>query len=241
MGRAVSKWKGKISEEEIMQLRIDYADQLKLLDNQLGKIMKTISNYYRNKDVDILVMADHGEMLGDGGMLYKSTFFESAINVPMIYKPSKNTNQSTVINNVTPLTKTFQRIVEHMYTQENTEDLKKWLMKGRKAVIEYEDERAFIMGHKKVCLDYMGKVLWATNTKKDPDEMINLAHEGKIKGGKWEELLSWARNETRVRNKKNWIWRDLTKEMCDRGEGKSMTVETDQARQTRNGNSKYHH
>ena len=155
-------------------------------------------------------MADHGEMLGDGGMLYKSTFFESVINVPMIYKPARDECRSMQINNLTSLTKTFQQIVKHLYTKESLKELKAWFLQGRKVVIEYEDERTFINGDKKICLNASGKILWATNTGEDPEEKRNVACGQELTGKEWVKLINWARDETNMRRRKEWLWRNLT-------------------------------
>lgn len=210
MGKAVAKWKGRVNREEIRELRIDYGDQLKLLDDQVGKIIKALNKYHPKNSTNILVMADHGEMLGDGGMLYKSTFFESVINVPMIYKPAGDECRSMQINNLTSLTKTFQQIVKHLYKKESLKELKAWFLQGRKVVIEYEDERTFINGDKKVCLNASGKILWATNTGEDPEEKRNVACGRELTGKEWVKLINWARDETNMRRRKEWLWRNLT-------------------------------
>ena len=41
------------------------------------------------EDTAIIFTSDHGEMMGDGNMLYKGTMLESAIRVPFVYKPIK--------------------------------------------------------------------------------------------------------------------------------------------------------
>ena len=68
---------------------MDYTDHLRLLDEQVGEILAKVKMRNDFDKTAITLMADHGEMLGDGGMLYKSTFIESAIRVPMIYRPPK--------------------------------------------------------------------------------------------------------------------------------------------------------
>ena len=78
------KWKNLLSKSEINDLRNDYANNIGLLDQQVGKVIGTLKKREDCKDTDIVVTSDHGEMLGDYNMLYKSTFLEPAIRVPMI-------------------------------------------------------------------------------------------------------------------------------------------------------------
>ena len=155
-------------------------------------------------------MADHGEMLGDGGMLYKSTFFESAIKVPFIYKPAEFRDKTTIIPNVVSLTKIFHQLVENLYRREDITKMERSWHDSYKAVVEYETERAFISGNKKICVNYDGKIIWATNTKYDPEEKKNIAVRNKIKNKGWTALIDWAIRETKARNKKEWLWRNLT-------------------------------
>ena len=155
-------------------------------------------------------MADHGEMLGDGGMLYKSTFFESAIKVPFIYKPAEFRGKTTVIPNVVSLTKIFHQLVENLHRREDITKMEKSWYDNKKVVVEYDRERAFISGNRKICVNYEGKIIWATNTKYDPEEIKNLADRNKIKNEGWRNVIEWATRETKARNNKEWLWRNLT-------------------------------
>ena len=59
-----------INAYEIEECRQDYINHLRLLDQQIKKLLKELG---RNKDnTDIVITSDHGEMLGDAGMLYKA-------------------------------------------------------------------------------------------------------------------------------------------------------------------------
>ena len=85
-----------------------------------------------------------------------------------------------------------QQIVKHLYTKESLKELKAWFLQGRRVVIEYEDERTFINGDKKVCLNASGKILWATNTGEDPEEKRNVACGRELNGKQWVKLINWV-------------------------------------------------
>ena len=78
-------WKDYLNKESIDACRTDYANNLQLLDNQLRRLIDALENTQSANRTAILVTADHGEMLGDHQMLYKSTFLEASIRVPFLY------------------------------------------------------------------------------------------------------------------------------------------------------------
>ena len=90
MKRQYSIWRNKLDKNAVINLRIDYAQHIKLLDDMLTEIVNTCMSRSDSKKTGIMVTSDHGEMLGDQGMLYKSNFLEPAIRVPFVYKEPGN-------------------------------------------------------------------------------------------------------------------------------------------------------
>ena len=60
-------------------------------DDQLQKILQKLNQRSDADNTAVALTSDHGDMLGDAGMLYKGTFLESAIRVPFIYRAPKRT------------------------------------------------------------------------------------------------------------------------------------------------------
>ncbi|WP_115125950.1 sulfatase-like hydrolase/transferase [Synechococcus sp. GEYO] len=210
------KWHGKLTEKIVIECRKDYADHMMLLDNQLGILLNTLNSRDDATRTAIAITADHGELLGDAGMLYKGCFLEGAINVPWIYKGPDNVKkhkQTKYSNKPVELTgllkQTFRGLTEgggaYIYLQ-------KWAERQRGAIIEYGKERVFIRGHKKLCVDFNGQYLWAINTKKDPNEQCNVIKEKYLRwkfSFDWYLLKRWALKESNHRSEKLWIWREL--------------------------------
>ncbi len=77
-------------------LRIYYAS-VKLIDDQVGRVLKTLDEQGVTDDTIIVFTADHGDMVGGHGMVWKSTsaFFDEIVRVPLLiryparFKPQK--------------------------------------------------------------------------------------------------------------------------------------------------------
>jgi len=78
-------------------LRIYYGS-VRLIDDQVGRVLKTLDEANLTDETLIIFLADHGDMVGGHGMARKSTtaFYEEVVNVPMIvryprmFKPQVN-------------------------------------------------------------------------------------------------------------------------------------------------------
>ena len=62
-----------------------YYAMIELLDKQLGRLLDHLDSTGQLDDTIVVFHSDHGEMLGDHGLLYKGCrFFEGLVHVPMI-------------------------------------------------------------------------------------------------------------------------------------------------------------
>ena len=71
-------------------MRIYYA-MVKLIDDQVGRILKTLEKTGRLDNTVIIFTADHGDMMSGHGMVWKSTkaFYDEIVRVPMIIRYPK--------------------------------------------------------------------------------------------------------------------------------------------------------
>ena len=77
-----------LNDEEIRRVRQAYYGAISFIDDQIGRLIATlkIANLFEN--TIIIFLSDHGEMLGERGMWFKSHLFEPALRVPfLIYNP----------------------------------------------------------------------------------------------------------------------------------------------------------
>jgi arylsulfatase A-like enzyme len=71
-------------------LRIYYG-MVKLIDDQVGKVLSALEKTGRVDNTVIVFTADHGDMMGGHGMVWKSTssFYEEVVRVPLIIRYPK--------------------------------------------------------------------------------------------------------------------------------------------------------
>jgi len=86
-------------------LRIYYAS-VKYLDDRVGKILKALEEQGILDETIILFTADHGDMMGNHGMVWKSneSFYEEIVHIPFIirypktFKPGISTIQTSLVD-----------------------------------------------------------------------------------------------------------------------------------------------
>lgn len=73
-----------LSPEDVAALRADYAGNVTLIDEQIGRILGAIEARGELENTFIIFTSDHGEMNGDHGLIYKQQMLDSAVRVPLI-------------------------------------------------------------------------------------------------------------------------------------------------------------
>jgi arylsulfatase len=67
-------------------VRACYHAMIALVDDMVGELMAVLEETGQRRDTIVLFMSDHGELLGDHGLIYKGCrFYEGLVRVPMIF------------------------------------------------------------------------------------------------------------------------------------------------------------
>jgi arylsulfatase A-like enzyme len=76
---------GEVGLREFM--RVYYAS-VKLIDDQVGRVLDALEATGRAKDTIVLFTADHGDMCGEHGMVWKSTdaFYDGVVRIPLLVR-----------------------------------------------------------------------------------------------------------------------------------------------------------
>jgi choline-sulfatase len=74
----------KITDDDVRRARRAYYGNLSYLDEWTARLMGTLDSLGVADDTVVVLLADHGDMLGERGLWYKMNFFEGSARVPMI-------------------------------------------------------------------------------------------------------------------------------------------------------------
>ena len=145
-----------------------------MLDAQMQRLIDALA---KREDADrtaIAVTSDHGEMLGDHGMLYKGTFLESSIRVPFQYCPPPHLNlPPSVLKQPLCLTNLFSSMLANLVNGGNLNKMFETAKKTSHVCVEFGNELLTIQNNRKLCRRLTGEILWATHLGNDPEENLN--------------------------------------------------------------------
>ena len=80
-GERVSRGK-----RDVKTLQAAYYAMIKLIDDQLGRIIEVLEETGQRQHTVVIFTSDHGEMLGDHGLIQKGCrFYEGLVRVPLIF------------------------------------------------------------------------------------------------------------------------------------------------------------
>lgn len=95
--KELSRWMTGSGEDRIREcLRVYYAC-IRLLDDQVGRVLDALEASGRKDDTVVVFTSDHGDMAGGHGMFWKSTtaFYEEIVRVPLIVSDPRRLRRST--------------------------------------------------------------------------------------------------------------------------------------------------
>jgi choline-sulfatase len=73
-----------LTEAQIRAARRAYYGAASYVDDQVGQIVTTLQQAALDRNTVVMLLADHGDMLGERGLWYKMNFFEPACRIPLI-------------------------------------------------------------------------------------------------------------------------------------------------------------
>lgn len=91
------------SEEQIKKARRAYYGAVSYVDDCVGKLLDTLKKCGLDENTIVVFSGDHGDMLGERGLWYKMSYFESSVRVPMLWSYPKLWHPHHVPQNVSTL------------------------------------------------------------------------------------------------------------------------------------------
>jgi choline-sulfatase len=74
----------QVTDDQVRAARRAYYGAISFVDDQIGTILDALADSGLAGDSIVLLIGDHGEMLGERGLWYKMNFFEGGARIPMI-------------------------------------------------------------------------------------------------------------------------------------------------------------
>ena len=105
---AIRLWREKrgitdLSPEQVRRARASYYGLITFLDDLIGRMLKTLASTSFADDTVVVYVSDHGDMAAENGMWWKSSFYEGAAGVPMIWSWPGHFREGVTVDRVTNL------------------------------------------------------------------------------------------------------------------------------------------
>jgi choline-sulfatase len=176
-----------VSSDDAAAMRANYAGNVSLIDDQIGRLLEVIAQRGELDDTVIAFSSDHGEMNGDHGLIYKNNFFDGAVRVPMLLR-TPQTLAGPVAGSVNPTPVEWfdlgPTLVELAGGDWDSPHVARSLCPVLSdphrshrpcAVSELSGEIMLLDGDWKIAINTDGEAYLLFNRRKDPDEQNNLA------------------------------------------------------------------
>ncbi|MDH2201357.1 choline-sulfatase [Ectopseudomonas oleovorans] len=82
--KVIDLWDKPLPEDKIRDARRAYFGACSYIDDNIGKLLKTLQECGLADDTLIVFSGDHGDMLGERGLWYKMHWFEMSARVPLL-------------------------------------------------------------------------------------------------------------------------------------------------------------
>lgn len=180
----------QITAAQVRAARHAYYGSVSYVDDQFGMLLQTLRQARLADNTVVMVLADHGDMLGERGLWYKMSFLEPACRIPLIvhapgrFAPARVLGCASLVDILPTLVELAEPGAQPSYTsavagaslvpaleghEPPAEVLGEYLAEGAIAplVMIRRDDHKFI--HSAVDPDQL------FNLREDPDELNNLA------------------------------------------------------------------
>ncbi len=89
-----------VTKAEIRAARRAYYGEISYFDHNVGRLVKALEDGGLRDNTIVILVSDHGDMLGERGLWYKMSFFDPAARVPLIVSAPKHFAPHRVGGNV---------------------------------------------------------------------------------------------------------------------------------------------
>ena len=101
--KVIDLWDKPLPEDKIRDARRAYFGACSYIDDNIGKLLKTLEECGLADDTIVVFSGDHGDMLGERGLWYKMHWFEMSARVPLLVHAPKRFAAHRVSQSVSTL------------------------------------------------------------------------------------------------------------------------------------------
>ncbi len=190
------------SETAAKRAKASYYANISFIDEQIGRMMKTLDEEGLTENTLVIFTSDHGDLMGDHGLWYKSFGYEGSMHIPMILRwpgriaPETRCSEITSLVDIFPTVASCAGIVRQ--DQRPGTDLMEYIAGDRHCdfgVSEMFTPPNYMLHVRTKEWKYLfyqnGGYEQLYNLKEDPHELNDLAHDANYKKMK-EEIKTAA-------------------------------------------------
>ncbi|KAK7935237.1 choline-sulfatase [Apiospora marii] len=96
-------WDEDFTDEQIKRAKRAYYGAVSYVDDCIGRLLDTLKRCRLDKNTIVVFSGDHGDMLGERGLWYKMSYFESSVRVPLLFSYPEKFQPHRVTQNVSTL------------------------------------------------------------------------------------------------------------------------------------------
>jgi arylsulfatase A-like enzyme len=87
-----------LTQDQVREVNARNAVEVELIDEAVGRVLRTIEGRGWTGDVDVIFTTDHGELQGDFGLLFKGPYHVDALmRLPLIWRPAPSAGISPAV------------------------------------------------------------------------------------------------------------------------------------------------
>ncbi|MEZ4833685.1 MAG: sulfatase-like hydrolase/transferase [Caldilineaceae bacterium] len=91
------------SEDDIVEMRRHYYAKITTVDEQIGRVLDALERRGWLEESLIILCSDHGEMLGDHGLIYKWLMYDPIVHIPLIIRRPGSAGQPSSVTDLVSL------------------------------------------------------------------------------------------------------------------------------------------
>lgn len=96
-------WDQDFTDDQIKRAKRAYYGSVSYVDDCIGRLLETLEDAGLADNTIVMFSGDHGDMLGERGLWYKMSYFESSVRVPLLVSYPKLFAPHRVSKNVSTL------------------------------------------------------------------------------------------------------------------------------------------